>query len=281
MERQKRVAAVHDISGFGKCSLTVALPVISAAGIEVSVLPTAVLSAHTAVPGNIFCRDLTDDMEHFISHWDELGLHFDAIYTGYLGSAKQAEIVCDFIDRFRQPDTLVIVDPAMADNGRMYSLFDMNFARSMLPLCQKADIIVPNITEALFLLEREYVSGPHSRDFTDELVDSLQSLCGCDVVLTGISCDENTMAVACRTQKAGQTEYINNRRIPGTFHGTGDVFASALTAARLSGRTLKESAEIAVQLTVGSIKRTAAGGTDHKYGVDFERGLWQFADMLK
>lgn len=281
MNTQKRVAAIHDISGFGKCSLTVALPVISAAGIETAVVPTAVLSAHTAVPGDTFCLDLTDGISKFTEHWTELGLHFDAIYTGYLASKRQVAAVCDFIDRFRSPDTLVIVDPAMADNGKMYSLFDKGFAKAMLPLCKKADIIVPNITEALFLLGREYKKGPYVREYTDELLGSLGALSGGDVVLTGVNHDEDHIGVACLEQKHKKISYTMNRKIDGIFHGTGDVFASALTAAILKGKDLDSAVGIAVGFTVESIERTAKGGTDHMYGVDFESGLSAFGEMLK
>ena len=155
MERLKRAAAIHDISGFGKCSLTVALPIISAMGIEVSVIPTAVLSTHTGGFTGFTYRDLTGDMRPIAEHWNSLGIKFDAIYSGFLGSVEQIDIVTDFIDDFKEKDTVVLVDPAMADGGKMYTVFDMDFAKQMTRLCAKADIIVPNFTEAAFMLGEE------------------------------------------------------------------------------------------------------------------------------
>ena len=281
MEIQKRVAAIHDISGFGKCSLTVALPVISAAGIETSVIPTAVLSSHTAVKPGYTCRDLTDDMRPFAAHWKQLGLSFDAIYSGYLGSTEQIAIVCDIIDTFKIEKTVVIVDPAMADNGKMYELFDKSFASRMRKLCKKADIIVPNITEAMFLLEEEYFEGPYTKGFIENTLLRLGNLGPEKVVLTGVCFDEKKIGAACYDSEKGSVEYYLSDRVNGMFHGTGDVFASALTAALVRGKDLPTSTKIAVDFTVESIKRTAAGGTDHRYGVDFERGLPEFIKALE
>lgn len=280
MEIQKRVVAIHDISGFGKCSLTVALPIISAAGIETAAIPTAVLSSHTAVKPGYTCRDLTDDLLPFADHWETLGLTFDAIYSGYLGSTEQIDIVCDIIDRFKTDKTTVIVDPAMADNGRMYALFDDRFAGEMRKLCRKADIIVPNITEAMFLLDREYSEGPYKREFIADTLKALGELGPKKTVLTGVWFEESALGAACYDAETGEVEYCLGERVEGMFHGTGDVFASALTAALVSGKDLVDSTKIAVDFTVGSIKRTASGGTDHRYGVDFERGLPEFIKML-
>lgn len=281
MEIQKRVAAIHDISGFGKCSLTVALPVISAAGIETSVIPTAVLSSHTAVQPGYTCRDLTEDLLPFAHHWSQMGLTFDAIYSGYLGSTDQIDIVCEIVDRFKTDKTTVVVDPAMADNGRMYALFDDKFAGEMLKLCRKADIIVPNVTEAMFLLGKNYFDGPYTKDFIEETLRSLGELGPKSIVLTGVWFDDDSLGAACYDKMTGKTDYYLSKRVDGMFHGTGDVFASALTAALVRGKTLVDSTKIAVDFTVDSIKRTAAGGTDHRYGVDFERGLPEFIRMLE
>ncbi len=280
MEKQKRVAAIHDISGFGKCSLTVALPVISAAGIETCPIPTAVLSAHTAVPGNFTCRDLTDDLPSFIDHWQALNLSFDAIYSGYLGSKTQVDTVMDFINRFKSENTLVIVDPVMADDGKLYSLFDMDFVSEMRLLCKKADIIVPNITEALLLVGREYVAGPYSRDFIEHLMQELSSLAP-KVVLTGVSLDDAHIGAACYDKATEKTEYFLSPCVPGIYHGSGDVLASGLTAALVRGKNLNQAVKIAVDFTVGSINRTSNGTTDHSYGVDFEHGLIDFAKSLE
>lgn len=278
MERQKRIAAIHDISGFGKCALTVALPVISAAGIEVSAIPTAVLSTHTGGLKGYTCLDLTDEMPKIAHHWKTLGLTFDAVYSGYLGSERQIDIVSDFIDTFCQNGSFAIVDPAMADNGKMYALLDMKFAKAMKRLCQKADIIVPNMTEAAFLLDREYFHGPYTKEYIESTVRELSRLGPKKIVLTGVCFEENTIGAASYDAESDTVTYYFRERVEGMFHGTGDVFASALTAALLRGKTLERASEIAVDFTVDSIRRTAEGGTDHRYGVDFERGL---GDLIK
>ncbi|MBQ3551432.1 MAG: pyridoxamine kinase [Clostridia bacterium] len=278
MERQKRIAAIHDISGFGKCALTVALPVISAAGIEVSAIPTAVLSTHTGGLKGYTCLDLTDEMPKIAHHWKTLGLTFDAVYSGYLGSERQIDIVSDFIDTFCQNGSFAIVDPAMADNGKMYALLDMKFAKAMKRLCQKADIIVPNMTEAAFLLDREYFHGPYTKEYIESTVRELSRLGPKKIVLTGVCFEENTIGAASYDAESDTVTYYFRERVEGMFHGTGDVFASALTAALLRGKTLEKASEIAVDFTVDSIRRTAEGGTDHRYGVDFERGL---GDLIK
>lgn len=278
MERQKRIATIHDISGFGKCALTVALPVISAAGIEVSAIPTAVLSTHTGGLKGYTCLDLTDEMPKIAHHWKTLGLTFDAVYSGYLGSERQIDIVSDFIDTFCQNGSFAIVDPAMADNGKMYALLDMKFAKAMKRLCQKADIIVPNMTEAAFLLDREYFHGPYTKEYIESTVRELSLLGPKKIVLTGVCFEENTIGAAGYDAESDTVTYYFRERVEGMFHGTGDVFASALTAALLRGKTLERASEIAVDFTVDSIRRTAEGGTDHRYGVDFERGL---GDLIK
>lgn len=176
MERLKRAAAIHDISGFGKCSLTVALPIISAMGIEVSVIPTAVLSTHTGGFTGFTYRDLTGDMRPIAEHWKSLGIKFDAIYSGFLGSVEQIDIVTDFIDDFKEKNTVVLVDPAMADGGKMYTVFDMDFAKQMARLCAKADIIVPNFTEAAFMLGEEYRPAPYSKEYVESTLRRLSCL---------------------------------------------------------------------------------------------------------
>ena len=280
MEKQKRVAAIHDISGFGKCSLTVALPVISVAGIEVCPVPTAVFSAHTAVPGKFSCRDLTDDLSAFIEHWKSLKLSFDAIYSGYLGSIKQIDTVIGFIDSFKTANTAIIIDPVMADDGKLYNLFDLEFVKEMRLLCKKADIIVPNITEALLLVGKEYEKGPYSKEFIEELLRALSQFAP-KVVLTGVSLDCNNVGAVCFDSEKNEIGYHLHACIPGIYHGSGDVLASALVAALMSGKTLAQSVEIAVDFTVSSINRTANGLSNHCYGIDFEHGIADFIKSLE
>ena len=157
MENQKRLVAINDISGFGKCSLTVALPIISAAGIETICMPTAVLSTHTGGFTGYTYRDLTCDMPDISAHWKSIDLKPDAIYSGFLGSFDQIDIVKKFAEDFKRDDNLFIADPCMADHGKMYTLFDKKFAKAMVSLCAKADIILPNITEACFMAGEEFI----------------------------------------------------------------------------------------------------------------------------
>lgn len=212
MERLKRAAAIHDISGFGKCSLTVALPIISAMGIEVSVIPTAVLSTHTGGFTGFTYRDLTGDMRPIAEHWNSLGIKFDAIYSGFLGSVEQIDIVTDFIDDFKEKDTVVLVDPAMADGGKMYTVFDMDFAKQMTRLCAKADIIVPNFTEAAFMLGEEYRPAPYSKEYVESTLRRLSCLGPSKVVLTGVAFDGRQVGSASYDRSTDEISYALSTR---------------------------------------------------------------------
>lgn len=278
MQKQKRVAAIHDISGIGRCSLTVALPIISAAGIECGVMPTAVLSTHTGGLEGYSFLDLTDEMSKFANHWQSLGFSFDGIYSGYLGSPRQILLVEDFICRFNGPQTLVLIDPVMADHGKMYSGFAPDFAKSMASLCKKADVIVPNITEACFMLGREYRDGPYDRAYIEELLSGLASLGPKKAVLTGVDFGDGALGAA--SVEGGQIRYAMAKRIDGYYHGTGDVFGSVLVSALLKGKPLDESTAIAVEFTHDAILRTKEAGTDVRLGVNFEGGLGRLAQKL-
>lgn len=279
--RQKRVAAIHDISGFGKCSLTVALPILSAAGIEAAALPTAVLSTHTGGISGFTYRDLTADIRPFTTHWSSLGLHFDAVYSGFLGSFEQLDLVGEFFDKFKTDDNIILVDPVMADNGEMYKIFTPEFAAGMANLCSKADIIVPNITEASFLLGQTYQDGPYTKSFIEDLLKKLTQLGVDKVVLTGVFFDDKELGAATYDKETGAVDYVLAPRIPGYYHGTGDVFGSALLSALLNGFSLPESAGIAVRYTTESIRRTFEAKTDIRFGVDFERSIPNFLRDLK
>jgi pyridoxine kinase len=276
---QKRVAAIHDISCFGRCSLTVALPILSAAGIETSVIPTAVLSTHTGGFEGYTFRDLTEDILPVAQHWRSLGLHFDAIYTGFLGSFEQLDIVSKVIDGLKDADTLVLVDPVMADNGALYALFPESFPRGMRVLCTKADVIVPNITEAALLTGQPYREGPYEPAYIEGLLSRLVELgAGC-VVLTGVYFDDIGLGAAV-ADASGCVQYAMAERVPGFYHGTGDVFGSALLAGLLTEHSLADSARIAAEFTAGSIRRTRDAGTDVRFGVNFEAGLAELAMRL-
>lgn len=277
----KRVAAIHDISGFGKCSLTVALPIISAAGIEACAMPTAVLSTHTGGIEGYTYRDLTEDLRPFARHWKSLGLHFDAIYTGFLGSFEQLEIIGEFIDNFKTDDNIVLVDPVMADHGKLYPVFTPDFVDGMRGLCKKADIIAPNITEACFLTGEKYNEGPYTKEYIETLMKKLSDIGPSRIVLTGAFFDEKELGAATFDRATGEASYVLSERIPGFYHGTGDVFGSALIAALMKGFNLHEAAEIAVCFTTESIRRTEEAGTDRRFGVNFEESIPTLLEKTK
>ena len=278
--KQKRIAAIHDISGFGKCSLTVALPIISAAGIETSVIPTAVLSTHTGGIEGFTYRDLTDDMLPFAEHWKSLNINFDAIYTGFLGSFEQIDIVSKIFDMIKNDDTLIVVDPCMADNGELYKIYNEKMALGMKDLCAKADIIVPNITEATMMLNKEYIEGPYSKEYIEGLLKELADLGPDVVVLTGVWFEDDKLGAASYDKKTGEISYAFNKRVDGLYHGTGDVFASALLSSILNNFSISKSIQIAVDFTYNAILKTYMAGTDRRFGVNFEQSLPAFLKDL-
>ena len=268
---QKRVLAVHDISCVGKCSLTVALPILSAAGLECSVLPTAVLSTHTGGFEGFTYRDLTDEISPILAHWKSLDLRVDSIYTGYLGSFRQLELVNDIFDAF--PAAMKFVDPVMADNGVLYHGFTPEFASGMAKLCRRADVIVPNLTEGAFLLGEPYAGESADRTYIEALLRRLSALGPKIVVLTGVSFEAGKLGAAAYDREKDEFFYSFAPRVEGYYHGTGDIFGSTLLASLLRGKTTGEAIAVAVDYTVESIRRTYEAGTDRKYGVDFESGL--------
>lgn len=273
---QKRVAAIHDISCIGKCSLTVALPVISAAGIECAVIPTAVLSTHTGDFSGYTFRDLTDDIMPVAAHWKREGLTFDAVYTGYLGSVEQIDLVCRAVDTFGTDKTLLIVDPVMADHGKLYAGFPESFPKEMVRLCAKADIITPNITEAAFMTDMPYMEAPHTKEYIEGLLQGLRKFASGKIVLTGVCFKQCEIGAACLEND--KLEYIFTPHVDATYHGTGDIFTSTLTCGILKGKTLSESALIAAKFTAGCIKITKGQYPEIKYGVNFES---QIPNLLK
>ncbi len=282
MSVQKTVAAIHDISGMGKCSLTAAIPVLSAAGVSVSVMPTAVLSTQTGGLNSYTYRDLTDDMRPVMAHWKKIGVTFDAVYSGFLGSADQVDIVCDFVKEFRHDNTLFLCDPAMADNGRLYDTFDDSFVEKMKKLCANADIIVPNFTEAAFLLDREYLTPPYTKAFTDDLLRSLAIEFGSKfVVLTGVDFDGKSVGAGAYDSENDVITYSLSERIDGMFHSTGDLFASSLLGGILNGYSVNDSAEKAIGFTVNAIKETVKIGGDSRFGLAFERCLPMYMKSLE
>ena len=277
---KNRVIAVHDISCVGRCSLTVALPILSAAGLETSVIPTAVLSTHTGEFSGYTFRDLTDDIEPICEHWRSLGLGARSIYTGYLGSYRQLEIVEKFIADFKESDTFVLVDPVMGDAGKLYSLIDEKFVGGMKKLCSMADMIVPNITEAAMLTDSEYIGHGYSKDYIKELLKKLSLLGPRYSVLSGVSFEKGKNGSAAYDRETGEFSFFFSDHVDGFYYGTGDVFASALLGAILNEKSVSDSIKIAVDFTIGAIRRTYAAGTDKRYGVHFESELPSYIRAL-
>lgn len=282
MSDLKRIAAINDLSCVGKCSLTVSLPVISAAGVECSCMPTAVLSTHTAVFTNYTVRDLSDDMLPIARHWKKEGIHFDGLYSGYMISPQQGEIISEIFDMLSDEDTLIIVDPVMADNGSYYAGMGEEMAEAFRKLCGKAHIITPNVTEACFLTGVEYKNGPHSEEYINELMDGLKKLCAGRIILTGVCPDENRIGNVAWDGRSGESASCFNDRLPTAYHGTGDVFTSCLAALLVRGAGIDKAIEMSAQLVIDSMARSIEGGIPHHMGVDFEGILPKFtADVKK
>lgn len=276
----KRVVSVQDISCIGKCSLTVALPIISAAGVETAVLPTAVLSTHTAFDGGFTFRDLTEDLVPITEHWKKENFRFDAIYTGYLGSFEQLKIVSKFFDDFKGENTLIIADPAMADNGELYKGFTEKFAKSMACLCAKADIILPNLTEACFMLGKEYIAKGYTKEYIQDILKELTSIGPGYAVLTGMSFDDNKLGVMCYDREEDKFFEYYNEKVPVSFHGTGDIFASAFTGAVMNDLSVCDALKIAVDYTLECINKTVADEHYNWYGVNFEEAIPEYVKLL-
>ncbi len=275
----KRVLTIQDISCLGKCSITVALPIISAMGVETTILPTAVLSTHTMFK-DFTVKDLTDQLTPITDHWKSQGVKFDAIYTGYLGSAEEIEIAKKIFDEFGGDDTLIIIDPVMADNGKLYPAFDMEYAKLNAGLCGKADIIVPNITEACFMTDTEY-KETYDEAYVLELLDKLSKLGAKKVVLTGISLSEGKTGVYGIDTETGEKIIYQNDRVDATYHGTGDIFASVVTGAVLRGLALNDAFKVAADYTADTIRVTLENPDKPWYGVDFEATIPELVDTLR
>ena len=265
----KKVLTIQDISCVGQCSLTVALPIISACGMETCVLPSAVLSTHTAGFTGYTFRDLTEDMPAIKDHWVKEGIQFDAIYTGYLGSTKQIDYVADIFEATASKNGVKIVDPAMADNGSLYPGFDADFVEAMKGLCAKADYVIPNITEACFLTGIEYKTE-YDREYVDLILQKLTAL-GCkNIIFTGISYEEGKTGVV--VFEEGNYSYYEHEKLTNSCHGTGDIYASAFVGAFMRGKSAYGAAKTAADYAVECIKETAKL-ENHWYGAAFEPAL--------
>jgi len=262
----KKVATIQDISCVGKCSLTVALPLISAMGVECAIIPTAVLSTHTAFKEGWTFRDLTSDITPILDHWKREKFAFDALYSGYLGSFEQIELVKKMYADFGK-NALKVVDPCMADNGKLYHGFTPEFALHMAKLCAHADIIVPNLTEASFMLNRPYKAA-FSQSEVEEILRSLHKLGAKKVVLKGVSFEEGRLGIA--SFDGVNTRYYFHEKVAQSFHGTGDIFASVLVGALVREKSLEEAYKMAGNFVVSCIKETLRHSDHNTYGVDFE-----------
>jgi pyridoxine kinase len=272
----KKILTIQDISCVGQCSLTVALPILSACGMETCILPSAILSTHTAGFSGFTFRDLTDDMPAIQEHWKKENIKFKAIYTGYLGSIKQVGYVRDILKTMGTDDCVRVVDPAMADNGHLYSIFNQDYVEAMKVLCGEADILVPNITEACFLTDEEY-KETYDESYIITLVEKLASLGAKTIVLTGVSYEPTKTGVV--VYENGKMEYYKHDKISKGCHGTGDVYASAFTGALMNDKTVYEAAKIAADYTVKCIINTQ-NDPEHWYGAKFETALGDLINML-
>lgn len=276
----KRIVTVQDISCVGKCSLTVALPIISACKIETAVIPTAVLSAHTAFDGFTFC-DLTNQIEPIMNHWKKEKLNFDAVYTGYLGSFEQVEIMKRFFDGFKTDNNLIFVDPVMGDKGKLYSGFTQKFADSISELCSLADVIVPNLTEACAILHEEYKECGYDEDYIKDILVRL-SQTGCkNAILTGVSFNAGEVGVMAYNKEKNEFSSYFTEKVGNGYHGTGDVFSSSCVGALVNGLSLTGAVKTAADFTLESIKATVRDKNSNWYGVNFEEAIPFLLDALE
>lgn len=265
----KRIVTIQDISCIGKCSLTVALPIISATGIETAILPTTILSTHTAFQGFTF-RDLSMDINAISKHWQKEKFKFDAIYTGYMGNIEQIELVKKFLKDFNSKDNIILVDPAMADNGKLYPGFNNEFVSKMKELCDQADIIVPNVTEACLLAGIPFngkMTLEEIKTIAIELSKKIEN-----VVITDINIG-NKIGILSYNSKTKEFYSYFRKKINAKYHGTGDVFASALVGSLANGISINKSLKIAVDYTWEAIKETYEKEPKDIYGVNFETKL--------
>ena len=283
----KRIVTIQDISCLGKCSLTVALPVISAMGVEAAIVPTAVLSTHTMFKNFTF-HDLTDQIAPIGEHWQKENFDFDAIYTGYLGSFEQIQLVTEFFERFKTEKNQIIVDPAMGDSGNLYTGFNEDFAKEMAKLCGKADLILPNLTEACFMTGIPYRGGKNAgyganrddsqgeapdRAYYQEVLLALAELGAKKVVLTGASTEPGKTGFMGYDTETRQYFSYSHSMQPTSYHGTGDIFSSTTVGALMRGYSLEEALTIAADFTSACIRITIQNGKAPWYGVDFEQAI--------
>ena len=274
MQKQKRIIAINDISSFGKCSLTVAISILGAAGLETCAVPTAVLSAHTGFKGYTF-HDLTDNILPSAEHWSKMGLAFDGIYSGYLGSKEQVRCVEKVMDMFSVG--IKVVDPVMGDDGVLYDGFSDDFPKEMKKLIKRADVIVPNVTEACLLTDVPYCEE-HSKEYINELIAALKKECDATIVITGINSKEDKISTAvCEND---EITYIENEKQRAVYSGTGDVFASTFVASLMHGMNTVTAAKLAADFVGECIEITMKVSSDRHYGINFELNTKSLLEKL-
>ena len=278
MSETIKILTIQDISCYGQCSITVALPIVSAFGIETAILPSAVLSTHTAGFTDFTVRDLTEDLPEIRKHWEKEGIFFDAIYTGFIASIEQLDYIKDIIDSRLKPDGLVFVDPAMADHGEFYNGFDQEFADKMGELCKLGDYVLPNTTEACYILHK-----PWKADFTREemleMANELSEFTKRYVILKGDTHEDGKLGMIVLDKEDSTCEVVYNDKVDYVSHGTGDVFASAYVGSTMIGKTPTQAAKVAGEFTKRAIEKTV-GDENHKYGVKFEQVIPELYGLL-
>lgn len=270
MTRTPLTAAIHDLSGFGRCSLTIVLPVLSAMGVQCCPMPTACLSTHTGgFEGNTFL-DLTDALSGAMDHYRRLRLRFDAVYTGFMGSARQMELSAEFLRWARQGGALAVVDPVMGDNGRLYRTYTPEMCAAMSALANQADVIVPNRTEAALLLDVPFDTLGQTQEEIGRILEALSLRGRRSVVLTGVGAAPGKTGAACFDRESGAVSLVQTDFVGRAFHGTGDLFASVLTGALVQGAPLTEAARQAAEFVRLCAAHTAPQNLPPREGIDFE-----------
>ena len=269
----KKILTIQDISCYGQCSITVALPILSAFGFETAILPSAILSTHTSGFKNFTVHDLSDEIPLIVNHWKNEGIKYDVLYSAYLGEVRHIDLVLNIKKDLLKDNALFLVDPVMGDNGKLYPAFDMNYVEAMKRLVAVADIIIPNLTEACFLTDTPYLEN-YDEKYVKDILNKLHALGAKDVVLTGVSFKEGSIGIASLIK--GEYHYYEHRKISKSYHGTGDVYTSSFLGAYLKNNDIHEAIKLAAEFVVKAIENTL-DDPNHNYGVKFEPLLAHFA----
>ena len=268
----KKILTIQDISCYGQCSITVALPTLSAWGYETAILPSAVLSTHTGGFKGFTVHDLSNEIPKIINHWKQEGIKYDVLYSGYLGEVQHIDLVIQIKKELLNKDGIFVLDPVMGDNGKLYPAFDENYVKALRRLVKEADIILPNLTEACFLTDSKYLEK-YDEQYIKDIIDKLLDNGAKKIVLTGISYEEGMTGVVIYDENGYQ--YYKHEKIAKSYHGTGDVYASTFLGAYLNNNNIYKSAQVAASFVVKAIKNTI-DDPDHRYGVKFEPLLAKF-----